>query len=314
MRKIFPIILILLFAAFSGCLGSKNADENAQSETQRFELANPHLDARIVDVKLSPADVRAGEEVTADLIIANVGIEKITNETIDIKAKVNTLEDFVGNLALKVLSEDKKTKTFTISFDEEIKPGIVKPLSAVFHTVQEMQGRNLAGTYSVTITLSVNGQKVESKVVPIALSSGKPREPNEKKPIATPAATVTAEPTTSLVPSITDTPLSTPTPKPTPEAVTVKPSGIIHVTRITGYKFGEPKVTMDAGDTLQWYNLDDDIMTMVEVDGKMDNISVNSRKNIIFNTTGKYTFKMYYPQMRQEPPLQAINIILNQSR
>src|SRR3972149_2077936 len=177
MRRIFPIILILLLvAAFSGCTGSKTTDENVQSETQKFELANPNLDARIVEVKLSPDDVRAGEEVTADLIIANIGTEKITNETIDIKAKVNTLNDFVGNLALKVLNEDKKTKTFTMSFDEEIKPGIVKPLSAVFHTVQEMQGRNLAGTYKVTITLSVNGQKVESRVVPITLRSGKPRE------------------------------------------------------------------------------------------------------------------------------------------
>jgi plastocyanin len=311
MRKIFPIILILLFAAFSGCIG---ADENALSGTQKLELADPNLDARIADVKLSPADVRAGEEVTADLIVANIGSEKIINETIDIKAKVNTLDDFMGNLALKVLSEDKKTRTYTMSFDEEIQPGTIKSLSAVFHTEQEMQGRNLAGTYSVTITLSVNGQKVESKVVQIKLSSGKPREPNETKPIATPATTVTAEPTASLTPSITDTPLSTPTPEPTPEAVTVKPSGIIHVTRIIGYRFGEPKLTIDAGDTLQWYNLDDDIMTLVEVDGKMNNISINSRKNIIFNTTGKYTFKMYYPQMRQEPPVQVINVTLNQSK
>ncbi len=313
MRRIFPIILILLlFAAFSGCIGSKTTDENAQSESQKFELANPNLDARIVEVKLSPADVRAGEEVTADLIIANIGTEKITNETIDIKAKVNTLDDFVGSLALKVLSEDKKTKTFTMGFDEEIKPGSVKPLSAVFHTVQEMQGTNLAGTYSVTITLTVNGQKIESKVVPIRLRSGKPRGTNETKSTTTPVPTVTVTQEPTATPTITATP--TPTPEPTPESVTVEPSGIIHVTRITSQRFGEPKVTIDAGDTLQWYNLDDDTKTLVEVDGKMGNISVSNRRNIVFNTTGKYTFKMYYPQMRVEPPVQVINIILNQTR
>jgi len=307
MRRIFLIILILLFATFSGCITSKTPDENAQSETQKFEPANPNLDARIVEIKISPDDVRAGEDVTADLIIANIGKEKITHETIEIKAKVNTLDDFVGSLALKVLSEDKKTRTYTMSFDEEIKPETVKPLTAVFHTVREMQGRNLAGTYAVTITLSVNGQKVESKVVPITLRPGKPREPNETK-YTTPLPTETPESTAT--PTIT----ATPTPEPTPEAVTVNPSGIIHVTRILGYKFGEPKVTIDAGDTLQWYNLDDDTMTLVEADGKMDNISVSNRKNIIFNTTGKYTFKMYYPRMRVEPPVQVINIILNQSR
>ncbi|HWR26250.1 MAG TPA: hypothetical protein VN316_00050, partial [candidate division Zixibacteria bacterium] len=173
---------------------------------------------------------------------------------------------------------------------------------------------NLAGKYSVMVILSVNGQKVDSRVIQFTLNSGKSKKPNTTQSNASPTVTVTSAPTSTLtpVPTITSTPA--PTPQPTPEAVTVEPSGIIRVTRIMGYKFGEPSLTIDAGDTLQWYNLDDDTMNLVEVDGKMDNISVSNRRNINFTTTGKYTFKMYYPKMRVEPPVQVINVILNQSR
>ncbi len=311
MRKIFPIILILVAAALSGCIGSKSDN----IETLKFERTNPNLDAKIVDLKLLPEDVRAGEEVSADLVIANTGKENIINETIYIKARVKTLDDFFGNLALKAVSDDMKSKEYTMDFQEEIKPGTNKPISAFFHTVKEMKGKNLAGIYMVTVILSVNGEKVDSRVLQFILHSGKTRDANETQSNATPTVVVTAGPTTTLTPVITETPTPAPTPVPTPEAVTVEPSGIIRVTKImVGGKFGEPRVTIDAGDTLQWYNLDDDTMNLVEVDRKMDNISVSNRKNVIFNTTGKYTFKMYYPKMRVEPPVQVINVILNQSR
>ncbi len=311
MRRIFPIIFILLFAALSGCITSKTPDENAQSETQKFEHANPNLDARIVEVKISPADVRAGEEVTADLIIANIGKEKITNETIDIKAKVNTLDDFVGSLALKVLSEDKKTRTYTMSFDEEIKPETVKPLSAVFHTVQEMQGRNLAGTYAVTITLSVNGQKVESRRVPITLQSGKPREPNETKSATTSIPTNTPEPTTT--PTINVTP--TPTPEPTPEEITVNEStGNTVYLRIMGWRFTESTKVINAGDKVLWDVIDDDTFTIADMDGKLPNITVSSKATRFFNTTGTYRFALYYPKMRTGPNLQTITVKLNATK
>ena len=312
MRRIFLIILILLAAALSGCVGS--SEDELQVGTQTFERTNLDLDGKIVDLKLLPEDVSAGEDVSADLVVANTGKENIINETIYIKAKVKTLDDFFANLALKAVSDDMKTKVYTMDFEEEIKPGTNKPISAVFHTVKEMKGKNLAGRYSVMVILSVNGQKVDSRVIQFTLNSGKSKKPNSTQSNATPTVTVTSAPTSTFtpIPTITSTPA--PTPEPTPEAVTVEPSGIIRVTRIMGYKFGEPSVTIDAGDTLQWYNLDEDTMNLVEVDGKMDNISVSNRRNIIFNTTGKYTFKMYYSKMRVEPPVQVINVKLNQSR
>ncbi len=308
MRKIFPIILILVAAALSGCIGSKSDD----IETLKFERTNLNLDAKIVDLKLLPEDVRAGEEVSADLVIANTGKENIINETIYIKAKVKTLDDFFANLALSALSDDMKSKEFTMDFQEEIRPGTNKPISAVFHTVKEMKGRNLAGIYTVTVILSVNGEKVDYRVLQFTLHSGKTRDANETQSNITsmPTPSATAMPDMTSTPAITETP----TPTPTPEAVTVKPTGIVRVTRIMGYKFGEPSVTINAGDAIQWYNLDDDTMTLVEDAGKITNISVYSRKAYTFNTTGMYTFKMYYPRMRVSPPVQTIVVKLNQTQ
>ena len=177
MNKNLSIILIILIAvALSGCTG-EGATKGTSIEVQKFDRANPNLDAKIVDVKFDRNDIRAGEIVTPELFIANTGSEKITNETIEIKAKVKTLDDSLANLYLKTMSEEKKTRVIDpIEFETEIEPGTVKSISAKFQTLKEMEGRSLAGTYEITITLSVNGQKIEARVSPITLYPGDVRE------------------------------------------------------------------------------------------------------------------------------------------
>ncbi len=315
MRKIIPVLLIFMVIALSGCIGSNSPGEDDQVGTLTFERENLNLDATIVDVKLAPTDVRAGEKVTAKLVIANSGTDDIVNETIEIRAKVKSLDDIFANLALKVMSDDAKTRTFTMGFNENVKPGTIKPISAVFHTQQELQGRSLAGTYAVTVILSVNGQKVAAKVLPITLRQGKPRDnASDSNPNATPApaVAVTAGPTTTMTPQIT----VTPTPVPTPEEITVAPKSPanILVTNIMGYKFGELTKTIEAGDTLQWKNTDEDTMTLVERNGKIPNQTVSWRTNYVFTTTGTYVFDLYYPRMRTPyPSPQTIIVKLNRT-
>jgi len=82
--KLVPIILlILIVAALSGCTGSK---ETVTTEAQKHERANLNLDAAIVKVKFDRDNVIAGEKVLAELVVGNTGSEKITNETVEIKA------------------------------------------------------------------------------------------------------------------------------------------------------------------------------------------------------------------------------------
>jgi plastocyanin len=312
MKRLISIILVLVIVALSGCTGQ---DVSSEIEGQTFDHANLNLDGKMMDIELSPNDARAGENITAKLVVGNTGTENISSETIEIQAKAKSLDDVLANLALKFMSEEKKTMTFTMEYNEEIKPGMIKPLSRVFSTPREMKNRSLAGKYDITVILSVNGQKVEARSIKLKLGSGKPRDGSDT-PANTPSVTVTATQTPTVtvtsVPKLT--PTSTPTPVPTPEEVTVEPTGKMVVTRITGYKFGEPVLSIDAGDRLQWFNLDDDTMTLVEMDGKIPNQTIYNRQYYNFTTTGEYRFKMFYPKMRVDPPVQVITVKLNQSQ
>jgi len=312
-KRLISVILVLMIVALSGCTGQ---DVYSETEGQTFDRANPNLDGNMMDIELSPNDARAGENITAKLVVGNTGTENIISEMIEIQAKAKSLDDVLANLALIFMSEENKTMTFTMEYNEEIKPGTIKLLSHVFSTPREMKNRSLAGIYDITLILSVNGQKVDAKSVKLKLGSGKPRETSKRlESASTPEATAAPTPIVTVTAALTPTPTPTPTltPVPTPKEVTVEPTGKIHVTRIMGYKFGESSITIDAGDTLQWYNLDEDTITLFEMNGKIPNQSVYSRKNYNFTTTGTYRFQLIYPKMRVEPPVQVITVKLNPS-
>jgi plastocyanin len=304
MNKNLPIIVFILLAvALSGCTGSESPKTNYM-EVQRFDRANQNLDAGIVDIKLEPNDIRAGEKVTAKLFIANTGSEKITTETIDIKAKVKTLDDSLANLYLKTMSDEKKTRTIEpIDFETETEPGTVKTVSATFNTIKEMEGKSLAGTFEITITLSVNGQKVEARILPVTLKSGEVRE---FTPVPTPT------------PTPTPTPMATPAPTPEPTPfVAANPTGKVIQTRIMGGdNFAESRLKIDAGDEVLWVNMVDSLYTIEEVDNKIPIINVRAlgRTNYIFNTTGDYNFELKFNAMRgRQPSTQTISVRYNAS-
>lgn len=313
------LLLILTAVVLSGCTGT-DSPGGIQEDGIRFDRANLNLDAKIVDVKFDRNDIRAGEEIMPELFIANTGSEKITNETVEITAKLKTLDDTLANLYLKTMSEEKKTRAIDpINFKTEIEPGTVKAIKAKFHTVKEMEGRSLAGTYEITMTLSVNGQKIESKKLQIALYPGDVRE---FTPIPTPAQTPvptgaqTSAPTPAPQVNQTITPVPTPTPTPTPEPVVVaEPTGKIIVTRVMNDKFAQTHLDIYAGDEVQWmnYNPDDDY-DIKEINGKIDTLVLKSRISHVFNTTGEYRFGAYYRNMKAEPSIQTISVRVNASK
>jgi len=325
MNKNLPLILLIILAvALSGCTGSDSSKidsaKTPMAEVQKIEHENTNLDARVVEVKLLPDDIRAGEKVTAQLLIANIGTETITSETVEIKAKVITLDDTLANLALKTMSEEKKSANYSMDFNTEIKPETNGKIAAVFKTIEQMQGRSLAGTYEITITLSVNGQKVEARIMPVTLRSGTPRE---FTPVPTPSPTPTPIPTSTTTPvpttEITEIATPTPTPEPTP-FIAATPTGKIIQTRIIprgqSDAFAVSTLEIDAGDQVLWVNMIDRSYTIEEVDTKIPILNVRAlgRANYIFNTTGIYNFKLNYRPMRGEPSTQTITVRYNASQ
>ncbi len=397
MKRLISIVIVFMIVALSGCT---DQEVSTQPEGQTFERANLNLDGKMMSIELTPTDARAGENITAKLVVGNTGTENVISETIEIQAKARSLNDFFANLALTAMSDEKKTMTFTTEFTEEIKPGMIKTLTRVFPTPRELKGRNLAGNYDITVILSVNGQKVESKTVKLKLGSGVPRDIyNTQEPASTAASTVaiTATATPAITSVVTTAPIETPTPVPTPEVVTVDSyifnweevpgndntklteylkkgfdldwidnakieksvdskminltsdkkyvslelvgdlspdvklkisdgrtdtyvlvfekgkrniySGKFKTTKILGSTFGEKKIDINAGDWLQWQNYDiEETYTLVESDGKLSNQTLSSRINHYFNTTGTYTFRLFYPKMRVAPPEQVITV------
>lgn len=308
-KNLLIIVLILIAIALSGCTG-EGSSKGTPIEVQKFDLANPNLDGKIVDVKFDRDDIRAGEIATPELFIANTGSEKIINETVEITAKVMTLDDSLANLYLKTMSEEKKTRVIDpINFQTEIKPGAVKSISVKFQTIKEMQGRSLAGTYEITITLSVNGQKVEARIFPITLHSGEVRE-------ITPSPTPLATPTPSATPTPKVKETEIPVPTPTPEPVVVAtPTGKMIPVRVMSDKFTTTHLQIDAGDEIQWinYNALEDY-DIVEMDEKIPKMVLKSRLSYIFNTTGDYKFGAYYNKMRGDPSTMTISVRVNASK
>lgn len=219
MKRLFPIIIVLLVVVLSGCTGR---DTSSEMKGQIFERANLNLNGKMMDIQLMPNDARAGEKITANLVVGNTGSESISSETIEIKAKAKSLDDFLANFAIMLMSNEKKTVTFSNDYGEEIKPGMIKPFTHDFPTPMELRDRSLSGIYEVTIILSVNGQQVESKSMNLKLRSGKPRDgsntpvdANSGAVTTTSASTVTVATTPSA--TVTQTATSTPTPTPVPQ-------------------------------------------------------------------------------------------------
>jgi len=314
MKRLIPVIIVFLVVVLSGCTGQ---DSSSETDGQIFERANPNLNGKMMDIELLPKDARAGEKITASLVVGNTGAENVNSETIEIKARARSLDDLLANIALMAMSEQKKTITFSSDYKEDIKPGMIKPLTHVFPTPLELKGRSLSGTYDVTVILSVNGQKVESKSMVLKLRSGKPRDGSNTLADTSSGTVATTPMVTGTVPATTVTATPTPTPTSTPEAVTVdQPTGFIRLSIIQGgSKFGEPTITINAGDTIQWKHFDnDDVLTLAEMDGKIPNQTVRARTNYVFNTTGTYRFQLFYSKMRIVPPVQVINVVLNTSQ
>lgn len=318
MTKTLPIIILIIFAvALSGCTGTSPDSSSKNVEVKKFERTDTNLDAKIVDVRFDRDSFIAGEKITALLIVDNTGTENITKENVDIKAKVDSLEDSLANVYLKTLSDEKKTRNFSMDFDTEIKPDTNGKISAVFHTQKEMDGRSLAGTYDVTITLSVNGQAVDEKVLPLTLHSGTPRE---FTPTPTPSLSPTPSPTptprtSTPTPKLMITPSPTPTPTPEPEVVAT-PTGRVVYSRVKENRFSFPNHLINPGDEIMWDNQDETTFTIVEMDKKIHNITLfdSKRANYIFNKTGVYRMGLYYRGMRSTPNIQTISVQVNASK
>jgi plastocyanin len=93
------------------------------------------------------------------------------------------------------------------------------------------------------------------------------------------------------------------------------PRGLSFYTIIKSDRFGYPTLQINAGDKVLWDNLEDTTYTIVEMNKKIANITLREegRAEYIFNTTGNYSFGLYYNLMRTAPSMENISVRVNAS-
>ena len=182
MKKIFVVIIgLLVTAAFASAVLSAGYLEEPQECTESSapsvknnavsKAPSPPsgIKGSIESISMDKDKYYAGDTVVSEMHVKNTGIENVTSEKVVITVKCNSLESFAGNMALKGMSEDEKTQTYTMKFSEVLHPGESKKLSATFNTPEEMSGVSLAGEYELTLKLKFNDRTVDSEKINLVL-------------------------------------------------------------------------------------------------------------------------------------------------
>jgi hypothetical protein len=154
----------------------------------------------------------------------------------------------------------------------------------------------------------------------IRLEKTVPADVQKSELISTPIPSSTL-PTSILIRNVTPIPtiIKIPTPpqsSPISEPMVVAtPTGRIVITHVAKLKFEVPNLQINAGDAIIWDNFDGSHYTIVEMDKKIANITLNRGEKVkyIFNTTGNYSFGLYYQFMRIDPSIQKISVGVNLS-
>lgn len=147
--------------------------ESPDENSQNCRRDCPVTSARLGELRLDKEKYKAGDTVTAYLEITNTGDADITSEQFTITATVLELKDSFANALVQRMSEQQRSRQTAMNFNEHIKPGETKKITASFPTVAYMDtaiGRiNLAGKYRVTVGVSVNGVYAGQKQLELEL-------------------------------------------------------------------------------------------------------------------------------------------------
>ncbi len=137
------------------------AGEHAwRAEYQGKNIANGTFTLKEVsEIKISKISVapsyRAGETVNAKMILKNTGTSMIKG--FEIKTTIiNHKYEWMG---------DKARKEFTSHYDSELKPGMVYEIPIEFTIPEKVSGITPSGSYSITVSLVLNGKVVDTKTV-----------------------------------------------------------------------------------------------------------------------------------------------------
>ncbi len=162
-RNIAAIIIILATVCSTfGCIGGDKPSE--QTTTAEWSMSDrPYV--KSVDT----SQLKLGSPSDATITIFNNGNETVTKETVVMTATLVKLDDWKISPFLRTVSDEDKTETYTVKFDEQIESGESSALCAKFDLPDkvEMKGQkiSIAGTYNVVIKVYANDKLIGEKIL-----------------------------------------------------------------------------------------------------------------------------------------------------
>ena len=162
-RNIAAIIIILATVCSTfGCIGGDKPSE--QTTTAEWSMSDrPYV--KSVDT----SQLKLGSPSDATITIFNNGNETVTKETVVMTATLVKLDDWKISPFLKTISDEEKTETYTLEFDDRIESGESCALCAEFNLPAKVETKigkvSIAGTYHVVIKVYANDELIGEKIL-----------------------------------------------------------------------------------------------------------------------------------------------------
>ena len=162
-RNIAAIIIILaIVCSVFGCIGGDKPSEQRPTKPW-VPPQRPFVES------VDTSQLKLGVPSDATITIFNNGSEIVTKEKIVMTATLVKLEDWKTNLGMKSRSDEEKTETYTIEFDERIGIGESRELCAEFNLPAKVETKigkvSIAGTYHVVIEVYANDELIGEKIL-----------------------------------------------------------------------------------------------------------------------------------------------------
>ena len=153
-RNIAAIIIVLaIVCSVFGCIGDDKPEPPEQKPSAPSKPWVPPEHPYVKSIDASKLKLGAPSEAT--ITIFNNGNETVTKERIVMTATAVKMDDWKVNLAMKKMSAEERTETYTLDFDERIEGGEPCTLRAEFDLPAKVETKigkvSIAGTYHAVI-------------------------------------------------------------------------------------------------------------------------------------------------------------------
>ena len=172
-RSVAVITIVLVAACFAfGCLSDDNGSGDGASSGGSEKPSKPWVPPEKPYVKsIDTSKLKLGTVSEATITICNNGSEAITKEKIVMTATAVKLDNWLANKALNTKSDEERTETYELTFNQPIASGSSCKFPAEFDLPAKVSGVSIAGTYHVVIQVYADDTLIGTRTMDLHLTT-----------------------------------------------------------------------------------------------------------------------------------------------